>query len=163
MKEVLLLNADLQILSTISINKAMTLVAMENAQIHTSIPGQFFHSPNKSWPWPTIVYLTEWVYVPYNGLSNKVTRMGIFRRDGFVCAYCGSRGDTLDHVFPKSRGGEDTWENLVTCCSPCNNTKDDRTPEEAGMKLLWYPKEPEELSAHNKIQKEIWSSVSSIG
>jgi len=69
------------------------------------------------------------------------------KRDGHKCAYCG-RGDlpfTIDHVIPKSKGGEDTWENLVTACLPCNNRKGNRTPEEASMKLRIKPYKPNHI------------------
>lgn len=59
------------------------------------------------------------------------------KRDGHKCAYCG-RGDlplTIDHVIPKSKGGDESWENLVAACLPCNNRKGDRSPEEAHMQL----------------------------
>jgi 5-methylcytosine-specific restriction endonuclease McrA len=65
-----------------------------------------------------------------------VNRREVFRRDGQVCQYCGSKHYlTLDHVFPRSRGGTHTWDNVVTACSACNQFKSDRTPEEAGMRL----------------------------
>lgn len=70
----------------------------------------------------------------------------LFRRDSHMCAYCGRvfRDSNLsrDHILPKSRGGQDTWMNVVTCCSKCNQKKDDRTPEEAGMQLLYVPYVP---------------------
>lgn len=69
------------------------------------------------------------------------------RRDGYKCAYCG-RSDiplTVDHVIPKARGGEDSWENLVCACTKCNNAKGDRTPEEAKMKLLQKPFKPSHI------------------
>ena len=54
----------------------------------------------------------------------------------FKCVYCNSKNElTIDHVIPKSRGGKNTWENLVTCCKKCNAKKDNKTPKEAGMKL----------------------------
>jgi 5-methylcytosine-specific restriction endonuclease McrA len=65
-------------------------------------------------------------------------------RDRYTCQYCQqvlNTGDlTLDHVIPRSRGGETTWENLVACCNLCNNKKGNRTPDEAGMKLLRPPR-----------------------
>jgi hypothetical protein len=70
----------------------------------------------------------------------------VFFRDNYTCQYCSTRKPhrelTLDHVFPKSRGGKDTWENLTTACKKCNNKKADRTPEEAGMTLLSVPTKP---------------------
>lgn len=75
-------------------------------------------------------------------LSNKT----LFRRDCNICAYCGDEfqaGDlTRDHIIPSSRGGANSWMNCVTACSSCNKIKDDRTPEEAKMQLLYVPYEP---------------------
>jgi hypothetical protein len=75
-------------------------------------------------------------------LSNRT----LFRRDQNICAYCGKEFSaavlTRDHVHPKSRNGKDRWENVVTACGGCNKFKDDRTPEEAGMKLLYVPYAP---------------------
>ena len=69
------------------------------------------------------------------------------KRDGHKCAYCG-RADlplTLDHVIPRSKGGDDSWENLVAACLPCNNRKGDRTPEESHLKLKVKPYTPSHI------------------
>lgn len=70
----------------------------------------------------------------------------LFRRDRHMCAYCGKLFNdsklTRDHVIPKSRGGKDVWMNVVTCCSVCNQKKDNKTPQEAGMELLYLPYVP---------------------
>lgn len=75
-------------------------------------------------------------------LNNKT----LFRRDQYICAYCGNEFEaqhlTRDHVIPSSRGGKNIWTNVVTSCNGCNRIKDARTPEEAGMKLLYVPYEP---------------------
>jgi 5-methylcytosine-specific restriction endonuclease McrA len=83
--------------------------------------------------------------VPYRRV--ELSRKNILRRDGFRCQYCGSHSHplTLDHVIPKSRGGGDAWENLVAACIPCNNRKGSRTPEEAGLRLLSYPRKPNHI------------------
>ena len=76
-------------------------------------------------------------YVP--PLNNQT----LFRRDGYLCLYCGARFVysllSRDHVTPFSRGGVDTWNNVVTACRRCNNAKASRTPEQAGMQLLAVP------------------------
>ena len=66
----------------------------------------------------------------------------MLRRDGHRCAYCGSHASTVDHVLPRSRGGADSWENLVACCVRCNNLKGNRTPEEKGWTLRIHPYVP---------------------
>ena len=69
------------------------------------------------------------------------------RRDNFRCQYCGTKAHnlTLDHVIPKSRGGSDSWENLVAACVKCNNKKSNRTPDEANLKLLNKPRRPSHI------------------
>jgi len=75
-----------------------------------------------------------------------LTNQALFRRDHHICAYCGqefkSSELTRDHVHPRSRNGPDAWKNVVSACGPCNKRKDDRTPEEAKMKLLYVPYTP---------------------
>jgi hypothetical protein len=74
------------------------------------------------------------------------SRAKLLRRDRATCAYCGDRFPddalTCEHIFPESRGGRWTWMNLVAACGPCNLAKADRTPEEAGMPLLYLPYVP---------------------
>ncbi len=71
-----------------------------------------------------------------------MTRRGVLRRDGHRCGYCGKAATTIDHVLPRSRGGADSWENLVACCLRCNNVKGDRTPQEMTWELRWLPRPP---------------------
>jgi hypothetical protein len=75
-----------------------------------------------------------------------VTKLKLFRRDRCTCAYCGQRFRERDlqceHIVPASRGGGWTWMNLVSACGPCNGRKADRTPEEAGMPLVYLPYVP---------------------
>ena len=76
----------------------------------------------------------------------SLTNKALFRRDQNVCAYCGGSFHheklTRDHIHPSSKGGENKWQNVVTACGTCNKLKDDRTPEQAGMKLLYVPYAP---------------------
>lgn len=75
-----------------------------------------------------------------------LTNRALFRRDKNICAYCGNEFGsdklTRDHIIPVSRNGADKWTNVVTACGGCNKVKDDRTPEEAGMPLLYLPYAP---------------------
>ncbi len=91
---------------------------------------------------PTVIRLRQFVRVPYRPLP--LTRRNVLQRDGFTCQYCGFRGDPLsiDHVLPRSRGGGDVWENVITACVPCNTRKGSRTPREAGMPLRQEPHRP---------------------
>lgn len=76
----------------------------------------------------------------------RLTRKNVMLRDGYLCQYCAARLPTrdlnIDHVMPRSRGGPDSWENLVTACRECNLRKGRRTPEEASMRLLRMPFTP---------------------
>ncbi|NJO12157.1 MAG: HNH endonuclease [Gammaproteobacteria bacterium] len=80
-----------------------------------------------------------------------LTKQMLLARDRYVCAYCAQRFrfDQLDmeHIVPKSKGGEDSWMNLVTACKACNNRKADRTPETAGMRLRYVPYVPNRYEA----------------
>ena len=72
-----------------------------------------------------------------------VNRREVLKRDSSTCQYCGSKKHlTLDHVIPRSKGGQHTWDNVVTACGRCNSKKGSRTPTEAGMPLRTTPKAP---------------------
>jgi 5-methylcytosine-specific restriction endonuclease McrA len=75
------------------------------------------------------------VKVPYRRKAS-LSRRGVFARDDYRCQYCGAHADSIDHVTPRSRGGQHEWENVAAACRPCNLAKRDRTPDEAGMRLL---------------------------
>jgi 5-methylcytosine-specific restriction endonuclease McrA len=94
---------------------------------------------------PEIIVLTF-----FNGFYHKdvrFSRRNIFERDRNTCQYCGTRFSkmdlTIDHVVPRSRGGKDTWENVVLACVRCNVRKGDRLPGEAGLKLIQRPARPQ--------------------
>lgn len=101
-------------------------------------------SPSVSFKIPSVIVLKR--VVKYMSNSLHANRTNILWRDKNQCQYCGKiqtpKELTLDHVLPKSRGGGNTWSNLVACCKKCNQDKRDRTPEEAGMNLLNTPKAP---------------------
>lgn len=117
----------------------------------------FIKTPNQQIELPFIVTLRQFIYDPYAGYlrSNSpiATKRAILTRDGFQCAYCGEKGTTVDHILPQSRGGQNTWENLITACQPCNNQKANKTPEEAGMTLLFQPETYD--GGRNEIEAEI--------
>jgi len=97
---------------------------------------------------PEVIRLPNYNDVP--DMEIRLTRRNLLLRDGFTCQYCGKRVTintfTVDHVMPRSKGGQGTWTNFAVACFPCNVKKRDRTPQEAGMRLLskpgkpkWYP------------------------
>ncbi|HMR49200.1 MAG TPA: HNH endonuclease [Arachnia sp.] len=107
--------------------------------------------------WPVIVRLNYWVTIPHRAppdLHTRCSRLEVLRRDGWTCAYCGGFANTVDHVFPESRGGGWTWGNLVGACSACNEAKGAKTPEEAGMRLLWDPRV--DTGQYAGVQAEVW-------
>jgi 5-methylcytosine-specific restriction endonuclease McrA len=100
------------------------------------------HSAAHAHQVPSVIRLLAYRHIPQQ--SRALSRKNILLRDRNTCQFCGrvfpSSELTLDHVLPRSRGGRSSWENLVACCYRCNNTKGDRTPEEAGLKLARKPR-----------------------
>lgn len=137
---VLVLNAGYQALGIASIRRAVSLVMAGYAEVLEE-SGEHLRTPTRLYPIPSIIRLGKMVR-PRLGV--RLRRRNVFKRDGYVCQYCGqvTRDLTLDHVIPRSRGGGSTWENLVSACRACNHKKADRTPEEAGMKLKHKPGKP---------------------
>ncbi len=138
---VLVLNQDYQALAVCSVERAMGLVVLHKAEMVEARPDLVLRSVRLCFPWPSVVRLKRYVRVPYRKVL--LTRRNVLRRDDHRCQYCGATERlTLDHVHPKSRGGPDTWENLIAACVPCNNRKGNKTPEEARMALLRPPFRP---------------------
>jgi 5-methylcytosine-specific restriction endonuclease McrA len=137
-------NADYRALARVRWQDAVVLVLRGAVHvIATHDPAVHVRGPSLSIELPASVALREYVHVPYRP-TDRAGRQAILRRDGFTCGYCGARANTIDHVLPRSRGGGDTWFNLVAACQPCNARKGDRTPSEAGMTLIREPFEPRE-------------------
>ncbi|MEP0548120.1 MAG: HNH endonuclease [Rhodothermales bacterium] len=138
---VLVLNQDYRALSVCSVERAVVLLWLHKVELVHAREDQVLHSARAQHPWPSIVRLKVYVHVPYKRIM--LSRKNVLRRDRHRCQYCRSNDRlTIDHVLPKSRGGKDTWENLVAACVPCNNRKGNRTPEEAAMPLLRKPFRP---------------------
>lgn len=139
----LVLNQGYEPLMVVSWRRAFLLVWLEKAEAVVTYPGKIY-SAAKGHLVPAVIRLVRRVKNFRRGTS--LTRKSLFERDGQTCQYCGDKLNrdklTMDHVFPKSRGGRKTWENIVTSCLDCNNRKGDRTPSEARMKLLHKPKKP---------------------
>jgi len=93
---------------------------------------------------PRIIRVLSYDHLPRHDV--KFNRRNIYARDNSKCQYCGKRFPTaelsLDHVIPRSRGGSNTWENIVCCCLKCNVRKGGRTPDEAHMRLIARPAKP---------------------
>lgn len=137
----LVLNAGYEPLAIVSFKRALVLVMNEKANIIESDPNSPVWSASDVFDRPAVIVLTRYVRIPRERRV-PVTRRGVLRRDAHRCAYCGRAAATIDHVQPRSRGGEDTWENLVAACVKCNNFKSDRTPQEMGWQLRIRPSAP---------------------
>lgn len=138
---VLVLNQDYSALTVCNVQRAVVLMHLQKVHLVEAVEGQYIRSPSTKVPWPSIVRLKEYAQVPYKRVM--MSRKNVLKRDQHTCQYCGTeRNLTIDHVVPKSRGGRDTWENLVAACVTCNNRKGDRTPEEADMELAREPFRP---------------------
>ena len=142
MGQVLVLNASYEPLNVCSVRRAHVLVYKGKAEVIEDL-GRSLHSATDTYPWPHVIRLVTYVRVPRT-VQRKISRRALFARDGWKCVYCGTSGGrlTLDHVVPRSRGGESIWENVVTACAPCNHRKGNRLPEESGLSLLRQPKAP---------------------
>ncbi|MEI7811086.1 MAG: HNH endonuclease, partial [Ignavibacteria bacterium] len=141
----LVLNQSYEPLSICNVRKAVILIILNKAQTVSGKADKYLHSSYKSITWPSVIRLNKFVPVPYRKVI--VTRKNILKRDQYKCSYCG-RGDlalTVDHIIPKSRGGEETWENLVAACIVCNNRKSDKTLEESDLKLRIKPYKPNHI------------------
>lgn len=105
---------------------------------------------------PEIIILKEYDRLPQREI--KYSRHTLFQRDNFKCGYCGDKFAieelTVDHILPRCQGGKTTWLNTTTACFDCNSEKADRTPEQAGMKLLRKPKKPMWVSPFNSVTRE---------
>ena len=137
----LVLNAGYEPLGVVSFKRALILVLNEKATVLAGSEEHLIHSARSALALPSVILLSRYVRVP-TARKIPVTRRGVLRRDSWRCAYCAKPANTIDHVQPKSKGGADTWENLVACCLKCNNAKGDKTLGEIGWTLGFQPKMP---------------------
>lgn len=145
----LALNASFEPLTMIPVRRALRLVLDRKAEILEVDESRVFRSEREQMPAPLVIRLVRFVHVPRK-FRRQVTNTFLFARDGYRCQYCGRHRTELkprefltrDHIQPLSRGGLNTWDNVVTACSPCNNRKANHRPEEIGMTLLSAPAEP---------------------
>jgi 5-methylcytosine-specific restriction endonuclease McrA len=140
-KPVLVLNASYEPINVCAARRALVLVLKGVASAEEHSPTSV-HSTRRTVQLPSVIRLLEYRRIPHQ--TRALSRKNILMRDRYTCQYClktlPSSEMTLDHVIPRSRAGETTWENLVACCHYCNNKKGCRTPEEAGMRLTRPPR-----------------------
>lgn len=137
----LVLNAGYEPLGVVSDRRALVLVLNGKASVLDADPDDPVRGVDDEWDRPSVILLRHYIRIPM-ARTAPVTRRGVLRRDKNRCGYCNAVAGTVDHILPRSRGGVDSWENLVACCLRCNNVKGDRTPAEMGWQLRWTPKAP---------------------
>jgi len=156
---VLVLNSSYEPFSTMDVAQAMRKLSKSDCvlQVLEWADGRTLRTPNGEYPVPSVIRLTYYLDIHKRRNKSGSKRLSIYQRDKFKCQYCNIKvgqkhsqllddkgkarkmnvGDlTLDHIYPRSRGGETRPDNLVTACLKCNHRKADRTPEEARMPLL---------------------------
>jgi 5-methylcytosine-specific restriction endonuclease McrA len=137
-EKVLLLNASYEPLNVCTWKRAVSLMLKGKAE-EVEYTEKLI---NRTISTPSVIKLRYYVAVPYKELP--FSKKNVLLRDNHTCQYCGKKAKelTVDHIIPKSKGGGNSWENLVTACAECNCKKANRTPQEAGMKLVKNPLKP---------------------
>lgn len=162
MSNVLLLSKECEPLNIMSWRRAFVLLIKGKAEYIEKLNEIDYYIKIGEYYIPKTIKLTYEMAIPIQELP--FSRENIFTRDDYTCQYCGeefcAEELTLDHIYPKSRGGETSWDNIATCCKRCNQKKADRTPEEALMPLLNKPVRPDfwlfELTQKRRIDKRYW-------
>jgi 5-methylcytosine-specific restriction endonuclease McrA len=141
-RRVLLLNVTYEPLTTVGLHRAVCLVLGEKAEVvHDDSEGALLRSSSMVIVTPSVIRLRRYVRVPHRSRV-PLTRGALMRRDNYLCAYCGRKAETIDHVIPRSRGGPHAWENCVASCMRCNHTKADRLIAELGWTMNRVPVAP---------------------
>jgi len=176
---VLILNKLWQVIDICSVKRALCLLYLKHAQVVLKKGGSFYTFGFEDWrdfsqnstedgdiirtisyklKIPRVILLLIYEKIPPREV--KFTRKNIYRRDKNTCQYCGRRCKSqdlnLDHIVPLSRGGKDTWENVVCSCVSCNLRKGNKTLAEVGMKLIRKPRKPR----WNTLVKESFTEIS---
>jgi 5-methylcytosine-specific restriction endonuclease McrA len=144
MGRALVLNATFEPLCVVSDRRAVVLVLTDIAEIIHPTEA-VMRSAHLTVPVPDVVRLRRYARVPYRWRT-PLNRRSVFARDGHACQYCGKAAESIDHVVPRSRGGEHCWENVVAACRPCNVRKRDRMLAETTMRLRRPPLSPTGMS-----------------
>lgn len=136
----LVLNASMEPLAVVDARRAIVLALGGKAEVvHAN--GACFRAASITVHVPTVLRLRRQVRVPQRSRAG-LSRRAVHLRDAHRCQYCGQPAEDVDHVVPRSRGGTHTWENVVAACRRCNGRKQDRTPREAGFRLVRQPRVP---------------------
>ena len=137
MAKALVLNATYEPLCIVPVRRAVVLVLKEKAEVVHATDAEL-HSERRAFAVPSVIRLTYFVKVPFRARA-ALSRRAVFVRDGHRCQYCGANAENIDHIVPRSRGGEHVWENVVAACRRCNSRKENRLPHEVGLRLFREP------------------------
>ena len=145
MLKVLVLNTTYEPLNVCSLRRALVLMLKDKAEVIED-SSTTLRSERVSFTVPHVIRLRSYVSVP-RAAGRRISRRAVFARDQFRCQYCGAQKRlTVDHVVPRSKGGGDGWDNVVTSCAPCNLRKGDRLLPADGLMLTRKPRPPEPFS-----------------
>jgi 5-methylcytosine-specific restriction endonuclease McrA len=137
---VLLLNQTYEPLGTVSVPRAVIMVFKNTVSVEELDGDRVLRSARAEYPVPSVIRRRIYINVRRRREASSMKRLRIYMRDKFRCQYCGDKKTaaelTLDHILPRSRGGDNSPVNVVAACLACNNRKGDRTPAEARMPLL---------------------------
>jgi len=137
---VLLLNQTYEPLGTVSVARAIVMTFKHTVFVEEWDGDRVLRSAHDEFRVPSVIRRCNYINVRKRREQSGMKRLRIYMRDKFRCQYCGEKkgaGElTLDHILPRSRGGDNSPLNIVTACLKCNNRKSNRTPEEARMPLL---------------------------
>ena len=138
---VLVLNGNYEPINVCTTRRAMGLILADKATVVENGRG-FIHTISRTYERPSVIRLFYVVRRPRPRV--RLCKREILRRDGYRCQYCGRQASqlTLDHIVPRSRGGDHSWENLVAACPYCNRRKGGRSLAEVRMTLPHQPFEP---------------------
>ncbi|RJP19055.1 MAG: HNH endonuclease [Candidatus Omnitrophota bacterium] len=140
---VLVLNSSYEAINICTAKRAILMLLSGKADLVENA-GEEVRSPTFRMTLPEVIRLRRYISLPYRPIP--YCRKNIMLRDGFICQYCGEQFSpdelTLDHVIPISRGGHDSWSNVVTACKHCNHKKGNNLLEELGMNVLSRPRRP---------------------
>ena len=139
----LVLNATYEPINVCTVRRAAVLLLKRKAEVLEEGRGRL-RSERYALERPAVIRLVTYVRVPRDVHRRKITRKAVLARDSWTCQYCGCEkpGLTVDHVIPRSRGGESVWENIVASCAPCNRRKGNKMPREAAMHPRTRPRPP---------------------
>ncbi len=143
MSRALVLNATYEPIGVVSSRRALVLALSDKVDVLAET-GERIASERIEMGVPSVVRLRYYVNVPYRR-EVPLSRRAVFARDNGLCQYCGKAAESLDHVVPRSRGGEHEWTNVVACCRRCNTTKGDRLLSESTFKLRTAPIAPTQM------------------